>query len=103
MRRIVPVLVLASMGSLGATAVLADVCHGPSAPANFPEASTATEQDILSAQQSVKRYLSEMESAIKCMDAQHNEQAHNDAVDDMQKTATKFNSLLRAYRARQKA
>jgi hypothetical protein len=101
MRKIVPVLVLASMGSLGATAVLADSCHGPSAPANFPEPST--EQDILSAQQSVKRYLSEMESAIKCMDAQHNEQAHNNAVDDMQKTATKFNSLLRAYRARQKA
>jgi hypothetical protein len=103
MRRIVAVLALASMGSLGATPVLADGCHGPSAPANFPEPSTATEQDILSAQQSVKRYLSEMESAIKCMDSQHNEQAHNNAVDDMQKTATKFNSLLRAYRARPKA
>jgi hypothetical protein len=102
MHRIVPVLVLASMGSLGATAVFADGCHGPSAPTNFPEPSTATEQDILSAQQSVKQYLSEMESAIKCIDAQHNDQAHNTAVDDMQKTATKFNSVLRAYKARQK-
>jgi hypothetical protein len=90
------------MGCLGATAVLADSCHGPSAPTNFPEPSTATAQDILQAQQSVKQYLSEMESAIKCMDAQHNDLAHNNAVDDMQKTATKFNGVLRAYKARQK-
>jgi len=103
MHRIVPVLVLAFMGSLGATAVFADSCHGPSAPTNFPEPSTATEQDILSAQQSVKQYLSEMELALKCMDAQHNDQAHNNAVDDMQKTASKFNSVLRAYKARSKA
>ena len=102
MHKIVPVLVLASMGSLGASAVLADSCHGPSAPINFPEPSTATAQDILSAQLSVKQYLSEMESALKCLDAQHNDQARNSAIDDMQKTATKFNSVLRAYKARQK-
>ncbi|HME39405.1 MAG TPA: hypothetical protein VKG63_10645 [Steroidobacteraceae bacterium] len=103
MRRIVPLLILMSAGNLGATAVLADSCHGPSAPTNFPEPSTATDKDILAAQQSVKQYLSDMETAIKCMDAQHNDQAHNNAVDDMQKTATKFNSVLRAYKARQKA
>jgi hypothetical protein len=102
MHKFVAVLALASMGSLGATAALADSCHGPSAPTNFPEPLTATAQDILSAQQSVKQYLSDMESALKCMDAEHNDQAHNNAVDDMQKTATKFNSVLRAYKARQK-
>jgi hypothetical protein len=91
------------MGSLGARVVWADDCHGPSAPINFPEPSTATAQDILAAQQSVKQYLSAMEAAIKCMDAQHNDQGHNNAVDDMQKTATKFNVVLRAYKARQKA
>ena len=51
----------------------------------------------------MKQYLSDMESALKCLDAQHNDQAHNSAVDDMQKTASKFNSVLRAYKARQKA
>ena len=103
MRRFVPVLVFASAGSLFASVGFADGCHGPAAPSNFPEPTTATEQDIVAAQQSVKQYLSDMESALKCMDAQHNDSAHNTAVDDMQKTASKFNSVLRAYRARQKA
>lgn len=103
MRKFVSLLMLASAGCLYAGVGLADSCHGPAAPSNFPDASTATEQDIVAAQQSVKQYLSDMESALKCMDAAHNDVAHNVAVDDMQKTASKFNSVLRAYRARQKA
>jgi hypothetical protein len=43
-----------------------------------------------------------MEAALKCFDAEHNDTAHNTAVDDMQKTATKFNTVLRAFKARQK-
>jgi len=103
MRGIVPSLILAAVGSLYATTGLADNCHGPSAPSNFPDPSTATDQDILAAQQSVKQYLSDMESALKCMDSAHNDSAHNAAVDDMQKIATKFNTVLRAYKSRQKA
>ena len=103
MRRFVALFIFASAGSLYSTLGLADSCRGPSPPTNFPEPSTATEQDILAAQQSVKQYLSDMESALKCLDGQHNDQAHNTAVDDMQKIATKFNTVLRAYRARQKA
>jgi hypothetical protein len=102
MRRIIPVLIFVSIGSLCTTVALADSCHGPSAPTSFPEPSTATEQDILAAQQSVKQYLTDMESALKCMDAQHNDHAHDAAVDDMQKTAAKFNTVLRAFRSRQK-
>jgi hypothetical protein len=103
MRRIVPVLLLASAGSLWTAPASADSCHAPSAPTNFPEPSTATEQDILAVQQSVKQYLTEVESALKCIDAAHDDRAHNMAVDDMQKTAAKFNTVLRAFRARQKA
>jgi hypothetical protein len=102
MYRIISLLILASAGSLCTTIALADACHGPSAPTSFPEPSTATEQDILAAQQSVKQYLTDMESALKCLDAAHNDQAHDMAVDDMQKTAAKFNVVLRAFRARQK-
>jgi hypothetical protein len=102
MRRIGFLLIFASAGSLCTTAVLADSCHGPSAPASFPEPTTATEQDILAAQQSVKQYLTDMESVLKCMDAAHNEQAHDAAVDDMQKTAAKFNLVVRAFRSRPK-
>ena len=103
MRGIVSVLIFAAVGSLYATAGLADGCHGPSAPSAFPDPATATEQDILAAQQSVKQYLTEMESVLKCMDSAHNDSAHNAAIDDMQKTATKFNTVLRAYRSKQKA
>ena len=103
MRRIVPLLILAATGSLYAATGLADSCHGPSAPSTFPDPSTASEQDILAAQQSVKQYLTDMESVLKCVDSAHNDRAHDAAIDDMQKTAAKFNTVLRAYKARQKA
>jgi hypothetical protein len=103
MRGIVPLLILMAVGSLYATTGLADSCHGPSAPSTFPDPSTATEQDILAAQQTVKKYLTDMESVLKCVDAAHNDLAHNVAIDDMQKTAAKFNTVLRAYRSKQKA
>ncbi len=103
MNRFVSLLLFMSASSLYATAGMADGCHAPSAPSNFPEPATATEQAILAAQQSVKQYLTDMEATLKCVDAAHNDSAHNMAVDDMQKTAAKFNSVLRAYRARQKA
>jgi hypothetical protein len=102
MSRLIPLLVLASAASLYSATGLADSCRGPSAPTNFPEPATATADDILAVQQSVKQYLSDMELALKCMDAAHNDHAHDLAVDDMQKTAAKYNSVLRAYKARQK-
>ncbi len=103
MRKLIPLLILAIAGSVHSTTTPADDCHGPNAPSEFPEPSTATEQDIITAQQAVKKYLSDMESALKCMDALHNERARDMAIDDMQKIASKFNTVLRAFRARQKA
>ena len=103
MRRTITCSIFATIVGLCAGPCLADSCNGPPAPTNFPEPTTATEQDILAAQQSVKQYLNDMESALKCIDAKHNDVAHDSAVDDMQKTAAKFNSVLRAFKARQKA
>src|SRR5260370_14928009 len=57
MRGFGPLLILTAAGSLYATTRLADSCHWPSAPRTLPDPSTATEQDILAAQQSVKEYL----------------------------------------------
>jgi hypothetical protein len=76
-------------------------CHGPTAPTTFPESATATEQEVLAAQQSVKQYLSQMETALKCMSDAHLDQNRDLAIDEMQKVAAKFNIVLRAYRARQ--
>jgi len=103
MRGILLVLILAAVGGLHATTGLAGTCNGPTAPTDFPDPSTATEKDILGAQQTVKQYLTDMESVLKCVDSAHNDRAHDAAVDDMQKIAAKFNTFLRAYRSRQKA
>ena len=79
----------------------ADICRGPIAPATFPEPATASDADILAAQQNVKKYLADMEAALKCFSATHNDAGYNNAVEDMQKIATAFNGVLRAYRTRQ--
>jgi hypothetical protein len=103
MRGIGPIVILTAVGSLYAATGRADSCHGPNAPSTFPDPSTATEQEILAAQQSVKQYLTDMESVLKCMESAHNDGARDAAVDDMQKTAAKFNTVLRSFRSRQKA
>ena len=104
MRGIALVLMVTAVGSLYATTGVADSCHGPNAPSTFPDPSTASDQDILAAQQSVKQYLTDMESLLKCVDAAgHSDLAHNIAVDEMQRTAAKFNTVVRAYRSRPKA
>ncbi len=101
MPRIPVVFLLATAGCVWAAPSFADACQTPAAPNTFPEPAKATEQDILAAQQSVKKYLTDMESVLKCMDAAHNDHGHNVAVDDMRDVATKFNTILKAYRARQ--
>jgi hypothetical protein len=101
MRRVVTGALLATVGCLCAFPGVADVCQSPAPPTAFPEPSTANERDILAAQDSVKKYLMDMETVLKCMDAAHNDRAHNLAVDDMRQVAAKFNTVLRAFRARQ--
>jgi hypothetical protein len=103
MRLIAPVLILASVGTLLTSVSYADSCHGPNAPENFPDASSASQADMVAAQQSVKQYLTEMESVLKCMETAHQDHALDLAVQDMKKVAAKFNAVLHAYRARQGA
>jgi hypothetical protein len=101
MRHIAILVVLASIGLTAPRLGLADSCHTPAAPDNFPEGTSATEASIVAAQQSVKQYLSEMEGSLKCFDTMHQEHLRDAAVDDMKKVAAKFNAVLRAYRAKQ--
>lgn len=103
MRLAVCSMVLALVGILSAPRGFAEACHGPTPPENFPDAATASQADMVAAQNSVKQYLSDMESVLKCMDAQHLPHAMEVAVDDMKKVAAKFNEVLHAYRVRQAA
>ncbi len=77
-------------------------CTPPAPPAAFPKLETATELDMAAARKSVRRYLADMENTLECLDAAHEDHAHALAVDDMEKTAAKFNALVQAFRARQK-
>ena len=101
MRRVVTVAFLATVGCLCALRAVADGCQSPAPPTAFPEPATANERDILAAQDSVKKYLSDMETVLKCMDAAHSDRARNLAIDDMRQVAAKFNTVLKAFRARQ--
>jgi hypothetical protein len=103
MRLIAPVLILASVGTLLTSLSRADACRGPNAPDSFPDAGTASQADMVAAQQSVKQYLTEMESVLKCMETAHQERAHDVAIEDMRRVAAKFNAVLHAFRARQGA
>jgi hypothetical protein len=101
MPRVALIAAVTLAGCLCSAFCHADICHGPSAPTTFPEPATASDADILAAQQNIKKYLADMESALKCFTATHNDAGYNTAVEDMQRIATTFNGVLRAYRARQ--
>jgi hypothetical protein len=103
MRFIVSSLILASAGTLLSSVSVADACHGPNVPDNFPDATTASQADMVAAQQSVKQYLSDMESVLKCMESAHQDHAHDQAIEDMKRVAAKFNAVLHAFRAKQNA
>jgi hypothetical protein len=101
MRRLILAVPL-SVGQLTAFSCLGAVCIPPPAPRGFPSPETATEQEIATVRIAVKRYLADMENTLECFDAAHQDYAHNMAVDDMERTAAKFNALLRAFRTHQK-
>ena len=64
------------------TPALAD-CSAPKEPASMPDAASATEADMVSAQQAVKQYLAAMEERLKCLG--DNNPNYNPSVDQMQK------------------
>ena len=101
MPRVAIIAAITLAGCLHSVLCNAESCHGPSAPSAFPEPATASDADILAAQQNVKKYLADMEGALKCYTATKDYSGYNQAVDDMQKIATTFNGVLRAYRTRQ--
>jgi hypothetical protein len=101
MPRVAILAAITIAGCLASAASRADICHSPSAPSVFPEPATASDAEIVAAQLDVKKYLSDMESSLKCLTATHDDSGYDHAVQDMQRVATTFNGVLRAFRARQ--
>jgi hypothetical protein len=104
-KRILLAVALAYAASLPAYAD----CQLPPAPSKIPDGNSASEQEMLTAMNTLKEYNGDVETYTKCLDfeAKQNhlsrsqeEKMHNDAVDTLQKIAAKFNEQVRTFKAK---
>jgi len=84
-------------------------CVLPPAPSKIPDGSTATQQEMLTAMNTLKEYNGDVDTYTKCLEfeAKQNrlshsdeEKMHNAAVDQLQKIAAKFNEQVRTFKAK---
>jgi predicted transglutaminase-like cysteine proteinase len=104
-KRILLAVALAYAASLPAHAD----CVLPPAPSKIPDAATASEQEMITAMQTLKEYNGDVDTYTKCLEfeAKQNrlshtdvEKMHNNAVETLQKVAAKFNEQVRAFKAK---
>ena len=80
----------------------------------MPDGATASKEEMISANQAVKKFVAETEAYVECVDAEEAKLSeeeltpeihesyvtrHNAAVDAMQTIADQFNGAIRAYKA----
>lgn len=100
-------------GIVAVLCLFATVTHGecplPPPPSKIPQASTATEPEMIRAMLTLKAYTADVTNYAKCLEFEasqnritHEEQArrHNEAIDRLQKIAEKFNEQVRLFKAR---
>jgi hypothetical protein len=104
-KRILLALAFAYAGSLPAHAD----CVLPPAPSKIPDGNTATQQEMLTAMQTLKEYNGDVETYTKCLEFEakmnhlshgDEEKMHNNAVETLQKIAAKFNEQVRTFKAK---
>jgi hypothetical protein len=84
-------------------------CQLPPAPSKVLDASTASEQEMLSAMDTLKQYNGDVNVYLKCLEFEEKqnhvtssdrEREHNAAVAQLEKVAAKFNEQVRAFKAK---
>ena len=84
-------------------------CVLPPAPSKIPDGNSASEQEMITAMQTLKEYNADVDTYLKCLDfetkqnrlsAGDQEKMHNTAVDTMQKVAAKFNEQVRTFKSK---
>jgi hypothetical protein len=97
-------------------------CPYPAAPTNLPDGRTATMEDMLAGQKTVKDYQKSIDVYVACIDKELDDkiaqggdslkpqqktdlqkmeaQKHNAAVDQEQTVADRFNEQVKAFKAR---
>jgi len=96
-------------GLLAAASSRADECVLPPAPSKIPDGTQASQQEMLSAMQTLKQYDGDVNVYLKCLDFEERqkrlpptdvEARHNAAVAQLEKVAAKFNDQVRVFKAK---
>ena len=87
----------------------ADDCVLPPPPSKIPDGSTASEQEMVTAMQTLKQYDGDVTVYLKCLEfeAKQNRIAdavrdlkHDSAVSQLQEVADKFNQQVRVFKSK---
>jgi hypothetical protein len=87
----------------------ADQCRLPPAPSKIPDGSTATQQEMVTAMETIKQYNSDVQTYLKCLDFETRQNQlssgdettlHNAAVDRLTHVADEFNTQVRSFKAK---
>ena len=84
-------------------------CDLPPAPSKIPDGSSASQQEMVTAMQTLKQYNGDVDTYLKCLDFEAKqshlskndvERLHNTAVDTLTKVADKFNAQVRIFKSK---
>ncbi|HJS91820.1 MAG TPA: hypothetical protein VJ738_17765 [Steroidobacteraceae bacterium] len=107
-KRILPLAVL-SAACIVSLQAHADTCRLPPAPSKIPDGSTATQQEMITAMETIKQYNSDVQTYLKCLDfeARQNQLSatdqmnlHNAAVDRLTRVADEFNTQVKTFKSK---
>jgi hypothetical protein len=84
-------------------------CNLPPAPSKIPDGTSANEQEMISAMQTLKAYNGDVDVYLKCLEfetkqnrlsSDEHAKKHNTAVTTLEKVAAKFNEQVRVFKAK---
>jgi hypothetical protein len=84
-------------------------CVLPPAPSKIPDGKTASEQEMITAMQTLKEYNGDVDTYLKCLEFETKQnrlsagdqaKMHNEAVDTLTKVAGKFNEQVRTFKSK---
>jgi predicted transglutaminase-like cysteine proteinase len=84
-------------------------CRLPTAPSKIPDGATASQQQMLTAMQTIQEYNHDVQTYLKCLDfevrqnqmsSDHQASLHNAAVDQLKRIAAEFNRQVVIFKSK---
>ena len=105
------ILALAALSAACAVSLQAqaDDCRLPPAPSKIPDGSTATQQEMITAMETIRQYNSDVQTYLKCLDfevrqnqlgADDQMSLHNAAVEQLTRIADEFNAQVKTFKSK---